>query len=195
MQTMIVASKNQGKVKEFRNILGPEIKIKSLLDIPFQDIAETGTTFEENAALKAEAVYKELDTAAIADDSGLEIDALQGRPGIYSARYAGPDKDDDKNIEKVLEELTGIPEEKRSARFVCVIAVAMPEKTHIFRGTCEGRIAFSKTGQAGFGYDPIFYVPEKRATMAELSLEEKNKISHRFHALQQLQNEWSHIFS
>ncbi|MFB4165408.1 XTP/dITP diphosphatase [Alteribacillus sp. JSM 102045] len=195
MQNIIVASKNQGKVKEFKHILGDDISVQSLLDITFEDIAETGSTFEENAALKAEAVLEQLGNPAIADDSGLEIDALNGRPGIYSARYAGPDKNDEDNINKVLEELKGVPEENRTARFVCVIAVAVPEKTYLYRGTCEGRIAFFKSGHEGFGYDPIFYLPEKNSTMAELSPEEKNKISHRYDALQQLQKDWHNIFS
>ncbi|SDH35185.1 XTP/dITP diphosphohydrolase [Alteribacillus persepolensis] len=194
MQTITVASKNPGKIKEFRDMLEPGIHVQSLLDISFNDIAETGQTFEENASLKAEAVLKELGTPAIADDSGLEIDALDGRPGIYSARYAGLDKDDDKNIAKVLDELKGVPAGKRTARFVCVIAVAAPEKTYTFRGTCEGRIAFEKAGGSGFGYDPIFYLPERDATMAEIPPEEKNRISHRFQALKQLQKQWNAIF-
>ena len=160
-----------------------------LLDYPeIEDVEETGTTFEENATLKAESVSQQLNKMVIGDDSGLMVDALEGRPGIYSARYAGEEpKDDQKNLEKVLTELQGVPEENRTARFYCALAVAVPGKETItVAGTCEGRILEDQRGTNGFGYDPVFYVPEKGCAMAELSSDEKNKISHRANALKKL---------
>ncbi|MFZ4450587.1 XTP/dITP diphosphatase [Salibacterium aidingense] len=195
MKTIIIATKNQGKVKEFKNLFGTEVEVKSLLDINMEDIPETGDTFEENAVLKAEAITDALQVPAIADDSGLEVDALNGRPGVYSARYAGEDKNDDANTAKLLAELDGVPKEERSARFVCVIAAAAPDtSTETFRGTCEGQIALAKAGKGGFGYDPVFYVPEQGATMAELPPEEKNAISHRYHALEKLKTQSRIVF-
>src|SRR5690606_14949530 len=143
--------------------------------------------FVENALLKAEEMAKRLGKTVIADDSGLEIDALDGRPGVYSARYAGEDKDDDANIRKVLQELDGVPNERRTARFRAVLAMVVPGKEPlIVEGTCEGMILSEKRGTNGFGYDPIFYVPEKGKTMAEMTPEEKNSISHRGKAIQKL---------
>lgn len=194
MKEIMIATKNKGKIKEFQAMFGDDWKVLSLLDKPFDDIDETGSSFEENAKLKAETVRDAWNCPVIADDSGLVIDALNGRPGIYSARYAGVDKDDDANMDKVLAEMEGIEEENRTARFVCVIAVATLEETHVFHGTCEGMIATSKQGNNGFGYDPIFYIPEKRKTMAQLSAEEKNAISHRHHALEKLRRKWMDIF-
>ncbi|RSL32591.1 XTP/dITP diphosphatase [Salibacterium salarium] len=195
MDKVIIATKNQGKIKEFQEMFGTHVEVKSLLDMEMEDIEETGETFEENASLKAEAIVNEYHLPAIADDSGLEVDALNGRPGVYSARYAGEHKNDEDNIIKVLEELNGVPEAERSARFVCVMAAAVPgEKTQTFRGTCEGQITFSKQGSEGFGYDPVFYVPKKNATMAELSSAEKNAISHRHHALDKLKQNGTYIF-
>ncbi|WP_053219041.1 XTP/dITP diphosphatase [Virgibacillus senegalensis] len=193
METLIIATKNRGKVEDFRNLFSKyNISIKSLLDLEenIPDIEETGETFEENAALKAETIAKRFSLPVLADDSGLEVDALDGRPGIYSARFAGLEKSDQANIDKLLKELEGIPEEKRAARFVCVLAVARPGKTTIFkRGTCEGRIAEKPKGKNGFGYDPVFYPDGMGKTMAELSPEEKNQISHRKRAIVQLE-EW-----
>lgn len=189
MKEVIIATKNPGKAREFEHIFAPRgITVNTLLDYPeIQDVEETGTTFEENATLKAEAVSQQLNIMVIGDDSGLIVDALEGRPGIYSARYAGESKDDQKNLEKVLDELQGVPEEKRTARFYCALAVAIPGKETItVAGTCEGRILEEQRGTNGFGYDPVFYVPEKGCTMAELSSEEKNKISHRANALKKL---------
>ncbi|WP_240374671.1 XTP/dITP diphosphatase [Bacillus piscicola] len=194
MEKVMIATKNNGKVKEFKEMLGSGLTVQSLLDLPFQDIEETGQTFAENAILKAQAVHDAWNCTAIADDSGLEIDALHGKPGIYSARYAGPAKNDQANIEKVLWELEGVPIEKRTARFVCVIAVAVRDHTHLFKGTCEGRIALYPSGDNGFGYDPIFYIPSQKATMAELPSDQKNRLSHRYHALEQLTQKWDSIF-
>ncbi|KGM45342.1 XTP/dITP diphosphatase [Neobacillus niacini] len=190
MKEVIIATKNPGKAREFEHIFAPRgMAVRTLLDYPeIKDVEETGTTFEENAALKAEAVAQQLNKMVIGDDSGLIVDALEGRPGIYSARYAGESKNDQKNLEKVLEELKGVPEENRTARFYCALAVALPGKATItVAGTCEGRILEQPKGNNGFGYDPVFYVPEKGRAMAELSSEEKNKISHRANALKKLE--------
>jgi XTP/dITP diphosphohydrolase len=189
MKEVIIATKNIGKAREFEGIFAPRgIAVRTLLDFPeIADVEETGTTFEENAALKAEAVAKELNRMVIGDDSGLIVDVLEGRPGIYSARYAGEPKDDQKNIDKVLNELAGIPEEKRTARFYCALAVSVPgTKSITVSGTCEGRILEERRGLHGFGYDPVFFVPEKGLSMAELPSEVKNKISHRANALKKL---------
>jgi XTP/dITP diphosphohydrolase len=190
MKEVIIATKNPGKAREFEHIFAPRgIAVRTLLDYPeIEDVEETGTSFEENATLKAEAVSKQLNKMVIGDDSGLMVDALEGRPGIYSARYAGEPKNDQKNLEKVLQELQGVSEENRTARFYCALAVAVPGKETItVAGTCEGRIIQEQRGTNGFGYDPVFYVPEKGWTMAELSSDEKNKISHRANALKKLE--------
>lgn len=194
MKDIIIATKNKGKAKDFESIFGPlGYQVKTLDDVAsYMDVEETGSTFEENAILKAEALAAELQAYVIADDSGLEVDALDGEPGIYSARYAGEAKDDEANMDKLLQILHGIDSEKRSARFVCAIAVAAPGKeTKTFRGTCEGQIARERKGSFGFGYDPIFWLPEKQQMMAELTPEQKAEISHRGQAIQKLRAEWS----
>jgi XTP/dITP diphosphohydrolase len=186
---VIIATKNKGKAQEFEKMFSPyQIKIRTLLDFPnVSDIEETGKTFEENAILKAEAISNQFHAMVISDDSGLVIDALDGRPGIYSARYAGEDKDDVANIEKVLLEMEDIPAKQRTARFYCAIALAIPgDKTITVSGSCNGEILKTKRGSNGFGYDPIFLIKEKGLTMAELSSEEKNLISHRAKAIQKL---------
>jgi XTP/dITP diphosphohydrolase len=189
VKEVIIATKNPGKAREFEHIFASRgIEVRTLLDFPeIPDVDETGTTFEENAILKAEAVSQALGKMVIGDDSGLMVDALEGRPGIYSARYAGEPKNDQNNTDKVLSELKGLPDEKRSARFYCALAVAVPGQGSItVSGTCEGRILEEQRGTNGFGYDPVFYVPEKGLAMAELSSDEKNKISHRANALKKL---------
>ncbi|MEC1265951.1 XTP/dITP diphosphatase [Bacillus subtilis] len=189
MKEAIIATHNPGKVKEFKEILEPKgYDVKSLAEIGFtEEIEETGHTFEENAILKAEAVAKAVNKMVIADDSGLSIDNLGGRPGVYSARYAGEQKDDQANIEKVLSELKGIEKEQRTARFRCALAVSIPgEETKTVEGHVEGYIAEEPRGEYGFGYDPIFIVKDKDKTMAELTSDEKNKISHRADALKKL---------
>ncbi|MCY9373647.1 XTP/dITP diphosphatase [Bacillus sp. T17B1] len=189
MKEAIIATHNPGKVKEFKEILEPKgYDVKSLADIGFtEEIEETGQTFEENAILKAEAVAKAVNKMVIADDSGLSIDNLGGRPGVYSARYAGEQKDDEANIDKVLSELKGFEKEQRTARFRCALAVSIPgEETKTVEGHVEGYIAEEPRGQYGFGYDPIFIVKDKDKTMAELTSDEKNKISHRADALKKL---------
>jgi XTP/dITP diphosphohydrolase len=188
---VIIATKNKGKAKEFERMLSPKgYEVLTLLDLPdFKDIEETGETFEENAVLKAEEASAVLNEMVIADDSGLIIDALDGRPGVYSARYAGEDKDDNANIEKVLAELDGVPFHERTARFYCVLAIAAPNReTTLYSGACEGKILDERRGTNGFGYDPIFFVEDKEKSMAELSSIEKAGISHRGKALKQFED-------
>jgi len=197
LKEILIATKNKGKVNEFEALFADKgIAVHSLLDFPNAiDVEETGSTFVENAKLKAEAISKQYNKIVIADDSGLAVDAIDGRPGVFSARYAGEDKDDLANIEKVLSELYGIPFEKRTARFHCVLAVAIPnEETKVFEGTCEGYISEEPVGDNGFGYDPIFFVADKKQTMAQLSKNEKNAISHRANALKKLIDNWDIIF-
>lgn len=196
MKDILIATKNKGKAKDFESIFGPlGYTVKTLDDVASHlDVEETGSTFEENAILKAEALANELNTIVIADDSGLEVDALNGEPGIYSARYAGEAKSDDANMDKLLANLEGVPAEDRTARFVCAIALAQPGKeTVAYRGTCEGVIAKERRGEYGFGYDPIFFVPAQKKMMAELTPEQKSAISHRGAAIQKLRADWDSL--
>ena len=198
MKEIIIATKNKGKVKDFEVLFSKKnIKVKSLLDFSEAiDVEETGETFQENAILKAETISKQFNKMVIADDSGLSIDILEGRPGVYSARYAGKEKDDTANINKVLTELEGVPFEKRTAKFHCSLAIAIPGKeTTVVDGECKGIITEKPIGEQGFGYDPIFFVPNKNATMAQLSKEEKNDISHRAAAMAKLERLWDDLFS
>ncbi|MGY0693153.1 XTP/dITP diphosphatase [Virgibacillus sp. FSP13] len=194
MNQIIIATKNQGKAKEFNDFFNPfGWDAISLLDLPetIPDVEETGTTFEENAALKAETIATRMESPVLADDSGLIIDALDGRPGIYSARYAGLEKNDQANVNKVLEELENVPLNQRCARFICVLAIARPnQQTTFYKGICEGKIALSPKGSHGFGYDPIFIPDGYENTMAQLTPDEKNKISHRKKAISQLELEF-----
>lgn len=195
---VIIATKNAGKAKEFIKMFEPyKIEVKTLLDYPeFGEIEETGETFEENARIKAETVCAQLGAMAIADDSGLMVDALDGRPGIYSARYAGEEKDDEANNDKLIEELKGVPEAERTARYYCALAFASPDnETIIVNGTCEGIIISERRGTNGFGYDPLFYLPERGKTMAEITAEEKNELSHRAKALKKLEKHLSQFFA
>ncbi|MBF0706345.1 MULTISPECIES: XTP/dITP diphosphatase [Bacillales] len=197
MRKLLIATKNEGKVREFkRRFESEELTVISLLDLEeAPDVAETGHTFAENAVLKAEAIMKLTNQPVIADDSGLVIDALDGDPGVYSARYAGLDKNDEANMDKVLEEMKNVPEEDRGASFQCILAVAIPgQNTEVFSGSCKGTIAFERSGNYGFGYDPIFYLPSYGKTMAELSPEEKNAISHRGQALDRLEKGFKDLF-
>ncbi|MFD0047772.1 XTP/dITP diphosphatase [Actinomycetes bacterium NPDC127524] len=192
MKTVIIATKNKGKAKEFESLFHSKgYSVKTLLDFEGSpDVEETGTTFEENAILKSEAIAREFGQFVIADDSGLIVDALDGRPGVYSARYAGEDKNDAANTEKLLFELKDIPQEERTARFYCALALSSPnQKTITVSGTAEGMIAKEPKGENGFGYDPVFFVKEKGKTMAELQQHEKNSISHRAKALQALEGQ------
>lgn len=186
---IVIATNNIGKVKEFEGLLKPcGYEVKSLKDFPeIADIEETGTTFEENASIKAEYLSEKLNCLVIADDSGLEVDALNGEPGVYSARYAGVEKDDEKNLQLVLTKLKDVPIKERGGRFVCVMALAKPNvQTKTYRGICEGIIIDEKRGENGFGYDPIFYLPSFGCTTAELTREQKGEISHRGKALRML---------
>ncbi|SDJ64542.1 XTP/dITP diphosphatase [Salimicrobium halophilum] len=190
MKEIVIATNNKGKVKEFEQMFSAlGTRVKSLQDFEEDiDVEETGETFEENALLKAETISRKWNIPVIADDSGIVVDALDGRPGVYSARYAGEEKNDKKNLEKVLNELGSTSVKDRTARFVCVIAVAIPgEESFTKRGTCEGAIALQPRGEHGFGYDPIFIPNGYKRTMAELTAEEKNSISHRRNALKKLE--------
>ena len=188
MKEIIFATKNKGKIKEIQAILGKDFLVKSLEEIGINiDIIEDGKTFEENAIKKAVEIMHITNKIVLADDSGLEIDYLNGEPGVYSARYMGEETPYSIKNKKILEILNGVEEEKRSARFVSVIALAIPQKQPITtRGTVEGIIGYEIKGENGFGYDPIFYIPELKSTVAQLSLEEKNKISHRGKALYEM---------
>ncbi len=196
MKEILIATNNPGKKRDFETLFGPfGIRVLTLRDIEGAlDVEETGETFEENAVLKAETVASIVGKPVLADDSGLEIDALGGAPGVYSARYAGVDSTDDENIDKALHALRETAEGDRQARFCCVLAIAGPGvRTETFSGSCEGEITFERQGDNGFGYDPIFYVAEKKRTMAELSPEEKNAISHRGAALRKLEQKLPQI--
>ncbi|MCE5089440.1 XTP/dITP diphosphatase [Staphylococcus devriesei] len=185
MADIIIASNNKGKINDFKSIFPNDNVIGISEVIQDFDVEETGTTFEENARLKSEAAAKVLNKRVIADDSGLEVFALNGEPGVYSARYAGLDKNDEDNIDKLLENLG--EETNRDAQFVCVISMSAPgEPTRTFKGTVPGVITTERQGDHGFGYDPIFYLPEKGKTMAELTTEEKGEISHRGNAIKKL---------
>lgn len=191
MKQVVIATKNKGKAKDFEALFTPlGYEVVTMFEVaPDLEIEETGTTFEENAILKAETLSEQLGKLVIADDSGLAVDALGGEPGVYSARYAG-DHDDEANIVKVLEKLQGVPDEKRTARFCCALAIAGPNiDTYTVFGTCEGVILHEKRGTNGFGYDPIFFVPELGRAMAELTPEEKGAISHRGNAIRKLAEE------
>lgn len=185
---ILIATKNEGKLKEFKQIFTAKgIEVLSLKDVDEDvDVQENGLTFEENARLKADSYAKTIGIPVLADDSGLEIDALNGRPGIFSARYAG-DHNDDANNAKVLTELGGVPDEKRTATFHTTVVVRKPDGTELVaNGNLRGRILSVPRGDNGFGYDPLFYVEEKQKTLAQMTREEKNQISHRALAIQDL---------
>lgn len=189
MKTIIFASNNQGKIKEVKDMLdSPDIEVLSMKEAGLDlDIEETGTTFQENALIKARAVFIATEQLTIADDSGLSIDWLNGEPGVYSARYMGHDTSYDIKNRAILERLRGAEGPERSARFVCAMAAILPDGREITTsGTMEGVIAQEIKGDNGFGYDPILYLPEYGKTSAELTEEEKNKISHRGKALRAL---------
>jgi len=192
---IIFATGNEGKMREIREIMeDAQAEIISMKQAGIQlDIDENGATFEENALIKARAVAacgEARGAVVMADDSGLVIDALNGEPGIYSARYLGEDTPYAVKNAKLIERLNGVPDEQRTARFVCAIAAVWPDGTErVVRGTIEGRIGYEEKGENGFGYDPIFYVPELGCTTAELTEEAKNRISHRGRALQLMKEE------
>ena len=186
MKKIIFATGNEGKMKEIREILADiDAEVLSLKDAGIHaDIVEDGKTFEENAIIKAKAICELTGEIVLADDSGLEIDYLNGEPGVYSARYMGEDTSYRIKNNNLIQRLDGVPDEQRTARFVCVIAAAFPDGTvKTAYGAMEGIIGYKEAGENGFGYDPIFFLPEYGRTSAEISLEEKNKISHRGKAL------------
>lgn len=189
---LVLASKNPHKLIELQTILGQlglEVVLESDVGADV-DVEETGTTFAENALLKAQAVMEATGMAAIADDSGLEVDALHGAPGVYSARYGGLQTDEDRT-QLLLENLKEIPDPERTARFVSVVTCVLPDgRTVSARGTCEGVIARAPAGRNGFGYDPVFYVPSLGRTFAQASSEEKNAVSHRGNALKAFCKAW-----
>lgn len=185
---LVFATGNQGKVNEFRQMLGEDYEILSMKDLDVDvDIVENGTTFEENAIIKAKAVMEATGEMVLADDSGFEVDCLNREPGIYSARYMGEDTPYSVKNAELLRRCEGIPDEQRGARFVCVIACARPDGTvDTATGVIEGKIAYEPKGENGFGYDPIFYLPERDCTTGELPPEEKNAISHRGIAIRKM---------
>lgn len=195
MKTIIFATKNKGKIKEIQAVLGDSYNVITMEEAGIDiDVDETGATFEENAAIKAEAIMKICGETVLADDSGLEIDYLNGEPGIYSARYMGHDTSYDIKNKSLIDRLDGVPDEKRTARFVCAVAAAVPNReTKVVRGTMEGIIGYEIKGTNGFGYDPIFFLPQYGKTSAEISPEEKNKISHRGKALRMIKEKLEEI--
>ena len=192
MKRLIFATGNENKMKEIRMILGDlDYEILSMKEAGIDvDIVEDGKTFEENAMIKAKAISKIANCLVLADDSGLEVDYMDKQPGIMSARWMGEDTSYRIKNQKIIDNLEGVPKEQRTARFVCAIAAAFPDgKVITKRGTIEGIIGYEERGENGFGYDPIFFVPEFGKTTAELSPEEKNKISHRGKALRMMKPE------
>lgn len=186
MTKIIFATGNEGKMREIRDIMADlDVELLSMKEAGIKlDIVEDGKTFEENALIKARAICKLAGEMVLADDSGLEIDYLNKEPGIYSARYMGEDTSYHIKNKSLIDRLEGVPDEKRTARFVCAIAAVLPDgKELVVRGTVEGIIGYEEKGENGFGYDPIFYLPERGCTTAELPPEEKNSISHRGNAL------------
>lgn len=183
-QTVVLASGNAGKLREFKRLLAPlEMEIRSQAEFDTPEVPEDGLSFVENAIIKARAACKHTGLPAIADDSGLEVDYLQGAPGIHSARYSG--EGDAANNRKLLQALEGVPEAQRGARFQCVLVYmrhAMDPTPLVCQGSWEGRILFAEEGEQGFGYDPLFYVPEHDCSSAQLPAGEKNRISHRARA-------------
>lgn len=192
MKKLIFATGNEGKMKEIRMILGDlDYEILSMKEAGITaDIVEDGKTFEENAVIKATAISKISNCLVLADDSGLEVDYMDKMPGIYSARWLGEDTSYAVKNQTIIDNLAGVPDEKRTARFVCAVAAAFPDGRVVTkRGTIEGIIGYEERGENGFGYDPIFFLPEYGKTTAELSPEEKNKISHRGKALELIKPE------
>ena len=191
MKKIIFATGNQNKMKEIREILADmDVEIVSMKEAGIHaDVVEDGNSFEENAEIKAKTICEMTGEITLADDSGLEIDYLNKEPGIYSARYMGEDTSYRIKNGNLIQRLEGVPDEKRTARFVCAVAAAFPDGTvKTVRETMEGRIGYEEKGENGFGYDPIFYLPEYGCTSAELSMEEKNKISHRGKALRAIRD-------
>lgn len=189
MEKLVVATKNKGKIVEIKKVLSNmPFDVVTMSDLGINiDVDEDGTTFEENSMKKAKEICRLSRTIVMADDSGLEVDFLNGAPGIFSARFGGPEATDKDKNEKLLDMLKDVPFEQRTARFVCAIAVAFPDgRSFVVRDICEGFIGFECKGDNGFGYDPLFYVEQYEKTMAELSIDIKNEISHRAKALKRM---------
>lgn len=188
MKQIVLATKNQGKIKEMRALLAPlDIEVLSLADFaPIEDAEENGKTFCDNAIIKAKYYYAHTHVACLADDSGLEVDALDGRPGVYSARYSGENATDATNNAKLLGEMTDVAEDNRTARFRCSMALVDGNTVLTADGVCEGIVLRELRGKGGFGYDPLFYVPRFKRTLAELTSDEKNAISHRGQAVRKM---------
>jgi XTP/dITP diphosphohydrolase len=188
--TIVLATHNAGKIREIEQILQPLgyscVSVKDVLRDE-QEPEETGSTFAENALIKATYYMKRTHMPCLADDSGIVVDVLQGRPGVYSARYAGEDCNDERNNEKLIRELAHVPYEQRTSHYACVLVLVWPDGSALTaEGTCEGIIRDTYAGTGGFGYDPLFYLPELGKTMAEVSMAEKNALSHRGKALRKL---------
>jgi len=204
MNTVIFATSNEGKMREVRAILADmPVRVLSMKEAGIKvDVEENGTSFEENALIKASGIadcipeeYKDDKVFVLADDSGLEVDYLNKEPGIYSARYMGEDTSYDIKNKAIIDRLAGVPDEKRTARFVCAIACVLPDgNSKITRATIEGMIGYEIAGANGFGYDPIFYVPEFGCTTAELTPEQKNVVSHRGKALKEMKEKLREYF-
>lgn len=185
-QQLLIATRNPGKVTEYSEILGSlEVAWLDLDDVGVNvEVEEIGETFEENAILKVKIYARQTGLLTLADDSGLEVDALNGRPGVHTARYGGPGLTPEQRYERLLDSLSSVPWEQRTARFRCVVALARDQELlGTATGVCEGMIASEPAGQGGFGYDPVFYLPERKMTMAQLKPAEKHQISHRGRAL------------
>lgn len=205
MNTVIFATSNEGKMREVRAILADmPVRVFSMKEAGIKvDVDENGTSFEENALIKASGIaacipeqYKDDKVFVLADDSGLEVDYLNKEPGIYSARYMGEDTSYDIKNKAIIDRLAGVPDEQRTARFVCAIACVLPDgSSQITRATIEGIIGYEIAGANGFGYDPIFYVPEFGCTTAELTPEQKNAVSHRGKALKEMKEKLREYFA
>lgn len=194
MQLLVLATRNPGKTREIRELLKDfPVRIKNLDDFgPTPDLEEDGITFDENAFKKASFTAKILELPALADDSGLEVEALGGAPGIHSARYAGPSATDQEKTAKLLQAMEG--KDNRAATFTCVISIAVPSGVALtYEGRCEGLITEAPAGDNGFGYDPVFYYPPMQRTFGQLSSEEKNRVSHRGKALAELKDEFDKV--
>ena len=199
MKQIVLASNNPGKVREIGQMLADlDLEVLPQSAFKIEEVEETGLSFVENAILKARHAAANSGLPAIADDSGLEVDALNGAPGIYSARYAGAGATDTQNLQKLLADLKKVPQEQRTARFQCLLVYmrhAQDPTPRIYQGTWEGRITFEPRGESGFGYDPVFFVPSHNCTSAELAPEVKNALSHRGQALRKLVADLGHVSS
>ena len=185
---LIVATQNEGKLRELRSLLnGLPVEIVSAAEAGLPDVEETGRTFEANALLKARAARDATGALSLGEDSGIEVDALGGEPGVFSHRFAGPDATDEDRNRVLIERLEGVPDERRTCRYRSVVALALPDgREFTCEGRCEGRIGYEHRGANGFGFDPIFVLPDRGCTMAELPPDEKNRISHRGRAFEAL---------